>query len=277
MFSLITATGMDARNFLQGQLTQDMDRVTANCSPLAAWCTPRGRVIATLRLLAHDEGVGVVLPSEMVDPVLAGLARYRLRAKVDLAPAGTDWTAVAVANAQDFELLKARHLMPEAAPDASRSLEGVHTVRPSQEQDFIEIYARRTALEALDLAFAKPLHATGWRQCRIAAGIADIVPATTDKYTPHMLNLDLLGAISFEKGCYTGQEIVARTEHLGSVKRRLKRFSASSALAVGDGVLLDGTTVGNVVAAADRDVLVMLPVALHEQKLHAAGAQLHPH
>lgn len=276
MFSQIIASGTDARTFLQGQLTQDVAAVTPQHSPLAAWCSPQGRVIATLRLMALTDGVGLVMPFEMIGEVIAGLSIYRLRAQVTLQPVGEEWRAQAVANAADIELLKARQLLPEARAAATCHAAGIHAVCPTDSREFVEVYGAEDALAAADLNFLKPLSATDWQAARIAAGITDIVPATSRRFTPHMLNLDRLGALSFAKGCYTGQEIVARTQHLGSVKRRVARFRATAPVALGDPVSLDGTTVGEVVAAAHREVLAVLPVALQEVGLHAADVALQP-
>ncbi len=276
MFGLVSVTGTDARNFLQGQLTQDVATVTGEHSPLAAWCTPRGRVQALLRLLAEDGGIGLVLPVELLADVVTGLERYRLRASVEFRRADPDWSAQAVANQTDLELLRARGLLPPARRDASRRRDGVTAVTVDPDGRVVEIYATRPALAAAGLSFTAPLSAADWQAGRIAAGIADVVPATSARFTPHMLNLDRLGAVSFDKGCYAGQEIIARTQHLGSAKRRLAHFRAAAPLAIGDAVQLDGTSVGEVVAAADRDALALLPVELHGRELHAGRVRLEP-
>ncbi|MGB5345113.1 MAG: hypothetical protein WBN23_03015 [Woeseia sp.] len=276
MYSKITVAGPDAISFLQGQLTQDLRLVTESFSPLAAWCTPKGRVIAVMRLLQTGDGVDLVLPGGLAAEVTAGLAVYRLRAKVEFSAAGPDWRALAIANTTDLELLRARQLLPFAAAGVSCVADGLHIVSPNARQDHIEVYGDATALQSAGLSFVSPLTDTDWQAARIAAGITDLVPATSGKFTPQMLNLDTLAAVSFNKGCYTGQEIVARTQHLGAVKRRIARFHAAAPLALGENVTLDGTTVGEIVAAAERDVLAVLPIALHGVELHATNIALHP-
>ena len=276
MYAQITATGTDTLDFLQGQLTQDMGAVTSSNSPLTAWCTPQGRVIATMRLLHLADGIGMVLPAELAAEVIAGLSVYRLRSRVVLSQSDETWCALAVANAPDIELLKARQLLPEARAGASRAAGGVTTVCPDLNRSFVEVFATRDALDGAEVDFVSPLTASDWQAGRIAAGITDIVPATTKKFTPHMLNLDRVDAISFDKGCYAGQEIVARTQHLGSVKRRVAHFRSAAPLAIGDSVQLDGTSVGQVVAAAGHDVLVMLPVDLHGTRLDVGDVSLDP-
>ena len=112
---------------------------------------------------------------------------------------------------------------------------------------------------------------------KIRAGIAEITSANTEKYTPHMLNLDRIGAISFDKGCYTGQEVVARTENLGQSKRRLMRYACDApGIKVGDKLADHERDVGNVVNVSGTDLLAVTPVASHEQSLTIDGVTATP-
>lgn len=95
MFTQVEVRGPDAAAFLQAQLTQDIARVSAMSSPLAAWCTPKGRVVVVLRLLELSDGYGLVMPPGLASEVLASLQKYRLRAKVDLAVAAPSWQSLA--------------------------------------------------------------------------------------------------------------------------------------------------------------------------------------
>lgn len=111
----------------------------------------------------------------------------------------------------------------------------------------------------------------------ILAGIPVVDDRNTEAYTPHMLNLDKLGAISFTKGCYTGQEVVARTEHLGKARRRLMRYEADKdGIAVGDKVSDGERNIGDVVNIVDRNLLAVTPVDLHDRVLTIGAASLQP-
>ena len=111
----------------------------------------------------------------------------------------------------------------------------------------------------------------------VSQGIPTIDASNTEAHTPHMLNLDKLDAISFTKGCYTGQEVVARTEHRGKTKRRMMRYSASDdGLAVGAKITDDERTVGEVVNVAGRELLAVTPLDLHDRILHADTIELTP-
>ncbi|MEQ8206662.1 MAG: hypothetical protein RIA65_10840 [Woeseia sp.] len=277
MYTQILATGDDANGFLQGQLTQDLTLVSTGSSPLAAWCNPKGRVIAVLRLLALENGIGMVLPESLGHTVIDGLLRYRLRAHLELQPVSAQWQAIALSNEQDLATLEAMDLLPERAANASRSRSGIVTVSLDAQRSVVELYADGAALEAEALTFIAPLSAEQWAARRIQAGVTDINDATTEQFTPHMLNLDRLNAISFSKGCYPGQEIVARTEHLGSVKRRVARYRFDGTpISNGEPVQFAGAESGVVVASAEDWLLALVPANLHDKTLSCAGQELTP-
>ena len=111
----------------------------------------------------------------------------------------------------------------------------------------------------------------------IRSGSVRISADNTEKFTPHMISLDQAGAISFQKGCYTGQEIVARTEHRGKSRRRLARYSSdANEIAVGDELFDGETAVGVVVNAAGGEVLAVTPAAIHDKVLLLNGADARP-
>ena len=196
--------GPGAVSFLQGQLSNDIGRLTDTSSLLAAFSSPQGRVLALLHLMSHDGGILAVLPRELLTPTLAALRKYVLRAKVTLEDAG-----------------------------ASLSIAGMHA--PPPPPDGIGIYtvnrdpSRYWAIGAPENGAVSTEHGPvlseqEWRLADIRAGLPQIYLPTREVFVAQMLNLDLLDGISFSKGCYTGQEIIARTQHLGRIKRRLYRL-----------------------------------------------------
>lgn len=216
--------GADAQGFLQGQLTNDVAALDAMHSQYAGYCTPKGRLLASLLLWQHDGAYRMLLPRELCEPIRKRLSMYILRAKVkasDVSPhlalfglAGEGAATVAAAIAgtvpagmhelvhgDDVALLKlpqARYLIVASASAAA------------------SVESRLTSAAA---ANAESL----WTGLDIAAGIANIHPATQEQFVPQALNFDLIAALSFNKGCYPGQEIVARTHYLGRVKQRMVR------------------------------------------------------
>lgn len=256
-YRIVTVAGPDRVPFLQGQLTQDLVRLQPGVGLPAAWCNPKGRVLVTGTLLGFDDLVGYAVPFDMADAVLRRLGMYRLRAKVEIALAGSDWAAAALAG------------MP--APQR-----GVIAVRHAGDRPWAELFgpADGIALCGLGLQW---LDGEAWRRMRVAAGLPDIGAEASERYTPHMLNLDRIGALSFTKGCYTGQEVVARTEHLGSVKRRLARFDVSGYTPLIGDRLRDGSgDVGEVVVAAGSAILAMLPVGRHRESFSIGSGRAEP-
>ncbi|MEO0616541.1 MAG: hypothetical protein AAFY69_10465 [Pseudomonadota bacterium] len=242
--TLIEATGEDREDFLQGQLTQDLRSVdTTFPVRLAASCDAKGRVLAVLTLIRHGDRLLLALRSDQADAWLAHVLRFRLRARVELAPC-EDLKIVASAAGNAW------------TPLADAALEHPPSGEPSWRIDGIT-----ERLAPADEA-AETLDASAWRAARIAANIADVGPAAAGDFTPHMLGLDRVGAISFSKGCYTGQEVVARTEHLGAVKRRAQRIRVSAGVLDEGAALLSGDrSAGRIVVASGDSGLAVLPVA----------------
>lgn len=275
MYELIQISGNDARDFLQGQLTQDIKKLDAAISLPAAWCNPKGRVIAILRLLSLQDSIGLVISKSLTDSVVKRLGMYRLRAKVDIGRPDGNWRALAVSDAQAFAALDSAGLLPAAG--TARANHRLIAVDNSTADRFVEVFGTDNAFTDAGLRFDAPLSDADWSTLRIRAGLADITTENTEKYTPHMLNLDRLGAISFNKGCYTGQEVVARTENLGASKRRLLRYRCDApGIAIGDRLAQDGRDVGTVVNVCGNDLLAVAPVAGAPQPLTINNAVATP-
>ena len=275
MYELIHIRGNDAEDFLQGQLTQDVAKLSAAVSLPAAWCNPKGRVITTVRLLSLDDSIGLLIPASLVDTVIQKLTMYRLRSDVSIERSGDHWTSIVVSDDHEIDALAGQGLLP--ASNAACASKGLIAVDVSAAERFVEIFGPEQAFRevglALDTARVDDQRAT----MKIRAGIAEITAENTEKYTPHMLNLDKQGAISFNKGCYTGQEVVARTENLGESKRRLRRYRCdASGIAIGDKLSDGERDIGTVVNVSGSDLLAVTPVAVHDRPLTINGATAKP-
>ena len=217
--------GPDAATFLQGQLTADVRLLADGRTQLAAANTPQGRVTALLRLRQQGDAVHALLPAALAEPLAAQLRRYVLRAKLRI---NVDERPVAWLDDDG------------TAPDGAL----VFQYDPT----------RRVALLPAGAAgpAGSPDAETRWRAADVAGGQPQVDAATAGQFVAQMLNLDLLDGISFQKGCYTGQEIVARTQHLGRIKRRMLRFRAAGGAPPAPlaALLQDGQKVGEVLIAA---------------------------
>ncbi len=227
---LLVVTGPDRISFLQGQMTQDMATVEPGIGTVSGWADPKGRLIFAGHLFGlhtgAEESVGLLVPAELAEVLLKRLRMYVLRAK-------------AVVALSDLPILGLFGPPPTAVDGAVRlhGSDGRHLLLGHTPE---AIGAQTTDA---------PL--TEWDLAEIRAGIPGIVAATTGEFVPQMVNLDLLGGISFTKGCYTGQEIVARIKYLGRLKRRMLRFAATDALPLpGMPLYAASGAVGQVVSAA---------------------------
>ena len=257
-YGLIHVSGGDATVFLQGQLTNDIHQVTRDRSQLSAWCSPKGRVLTTLRVLADRDGYLLRLPAQRLTAVMARLHMFVMRADVKLADVSQQLAVIGVSGPGAAELV-APWLTPSMQEDGSVSRHGDLLLVSVGSRQRFEIYGPAPQLRSVwsSLADATAVGPAVWSLLDIRAGVAEIGDATADAFIPQMLNLDHLGAVSFSKGCYTGQEIVARTQYLGKLKRHLHRAVLESPQCPQPGSTLyardngqGGAEVGQVVTAA---------------------------
>ena len=231
---ILRFTGPDALSFLQGQITNDTKRLTASNSMLAAYLNPQGRVLALIYLLPHSSGTLAILPRELLQPTAERLRKFVLRAKVKIDDPGE---ALVVSGYHGTQALAQAGLPVPAEGDGYVERDGVGVARVGRDEVRHWVVAAPSAQpDAPDAGASIERH---WRLADIHAGLPQVYAATCEAFVAQMLNLDLLDGISFSKGCYTGQEIVARTQHLGRIKRRLFRVSLPpGAWHIGDEVFL---------------------------------------
>jgi hypothetical protein len=231
---VIRINGPEHQAFLQGQLTQDVRRASPSVTLIAGWADAKGRLAWAGHLFARDDALCMLVPAALGDALVRRLRMFVLRAKVDIQ--ATDLAILGLDAGMTLPALPPGWQPLRLAADASRRL----LVGPQPEMAAV--------LSALG---ATPLTPGEWRRRNIRAGLAEITPATSGAFVPQMLNLDLVDGISFAKGCYTGQEIVARTRYLGRIKRRMLRFAANgTAPAAGEPVHAERGVVGQIVLAA---------------------------
>jgi len=209
--------GPDSLSFLQGQISNDTRRLTEGHSLCAAYSSPQGRVLALMHLLPHSSGIVALLPRELVAPTMAGLRKFVLRAKVKIEDAGEH---LEVTGQHGAALLQSAGVsVPQTG---ARYLEtdeiGVATVNHDPTRYWVVGSTEKLAALGLSgAASAADRIENDWRLADIRAGLPQIYASTSEVFVAQMLNLDLLDGISFSKGCYTGQEIIARTQHLGRI------------------------------------------------------------
>lgn len=217
-FALLRFTGSDARDFLHGQLTCDVQALQPGFSSYGGYCSPKGRLLATFLLVCDGEGYTMLLPAAIAEAIRKRLAMYVLRSKV-----AVSLMSVTPIGASGDDLAAALFGLRLEVPAQTHRASGCAIRLPG---DRVLVIGEQNQ--------PVPADDGHWRRLDIAAGIPFIGPETQEQFVPQMVNLDLIGALSYSKGCYPGQEIVARTHYLGRLKQRMYRVSAQAVLSAGD-------------------------------------------
>jgi len=210
---LIAVSGPDAVSFLQGQLTVDMTEIKTKKHGLAAFCNLKGRIHALFRLFYDEDSYYLAAPKEVVTQALTQLKKFARFSKVTLTEVSEEWQHFGIFNAEYF--------------DAA----GIISLTLSNNLQRFELWGQSKLMQEQwnKLSLTLPIKTFNeWKLLDIEAGIPNIWPETQEKFLPHYLNLPQLGAVSFSKGCYVGQEIIARMQYRGNVKRGLSRVLIES-------------------------------------------------
>lgn len=240
--ALIAISGPDARTLLQGQFTNDIEAVNESRTQLSAWCSIKGRVLALFRIWQRGEALHLELPAELEDSITARLRMYVLRARVSIESASQDTIRFGVSGTAVTEFLAREHGPLPARPDRALRAGECTFVRLRGDPPRFQVIAPFDAARALwehCREISTPVTVPAWDLLDIRAGIPSISAAQSDLFLPQALHLDRVDGLSFDKGCYAGQEIIARTQYLGRLKRHLRRAAlhATESPTPGDAVL----------------------------------------
>jgi len=231
---LIAARGPDAAAFLHAQLTSDAAGLAAPSTQYSGYCSPKGRLIATFLVWRREEGFLLQLPESLRGAVQARLSKYVLRSHVTLAR-GEERLFGVWGNEAARVVETLAGALPVSAHDAVAAQAVCVTRLPVERYLVAAAAAQAEQVRSVLLAAARSEPESAWASLDIAAGVPVITPPTQEEYVPQMVNLDLIGGVSYTKGCYPGQEIVARTHYLGRLKQRMYRVRVPrSGAGVGD-------------------------------------------
>ncbi len=226
-YKLIEIAGDDAVSFLLGLSTSDVKLVSPSYSQFSAICDTKGRVLASFLIFKRYGAYYLFLPADMVDPVIRKLKLHVLRAKVSINDHGENLKLIGLSGTGTTRLLSQVLAMPiqEGSPGATFQ-SGEYTVisMPGQTQPRWLVVGSNDAMGALCEKLRSDIvliDKDEWAYLDTISGVPFIVPATAGEYLPQMLNLESLGGLSFSKGCYPGQEVVARLHYRGKLKRKL--------------------------------------------------------
>lgn len=253
---LLQIQGEDAITFLQGQVTNDVKQLDGHQAHYTAYCSPKGRMLALFLAFAHYDHMHLQLPIELVASIAKRLKMYVMRSKVEIIDVSESIIKIGLSGQNAADLLKPHFSAIPKTDYELVSLENGAVLRLPGTLPRYEIFTDLNSAKLIWNDLCQHTTAVGapcWDWLEIQAGIPEVTLNTQEQFVPQMLNLDLLGAINFKKGCYTGQEIVARTHYLGTVKRRtyLAQLNSKEQPKAGDEVFNDaGEAVGKVVRSA---------------------------
>ncbi len=274
---VLAVRGPDASKFLQGQLTCNLNYLSDSQSSLGARCNQKGRMQSSFRILVQGDGCLLAMASELLEPQLADLKKYAVFSKAKLSDESASWVRFGLTGG-DATLSGLGLELPQEDGAVVRA-DDLIAIRVSS--DRAELWGPAEQAEHLARQLAAQLpqgELNQWLLGQIRAGLGQVMAQTRELFIPQMLNLQAVGGVSFKKGCYTGQEIVARMQYLGKLKRRLYRLALPAGELPAPGTPLFSPThnsaIGEVVLAAQAPDQVELLAVLQAEAVEDGNLHL---
>ncbi|MGH8746522.1 MAG: YgfZ/GcvT domain-containing protein [Burkholderiales bacterium] len=262
-------TGEDARGFLHAQLTNDIEHLPADQARFAGWCSAKGRLLASFIVLPQPDGFLLQLAADLAPTVAKRLAMFVMRMKVKIFDVSQRYAQLGVWGTNAIPCLAELGLTLGQAPMTVAKAGELSAVR--LDPDRVLIVAQPEQVERIEAGLGSAMSEEDeWTLLDIRAGRALIEQATQDLFVPQMINLQAVGGVDFRKGCYPGQEIVARAQYRGQIKRRMIRARLGAHIDAHPGTDLysddrpgqaSGTVVSIAAAGGGRELLAVVPIA----------------
>ncbi|XQA71007.1 YgfZ/GcvT domain-containing protein [Xanthomonas sacchari] len=244
----VALRGPDAAAFAHAQFANDVQALAVGQWQWNAWLTAKGRVIAVFALLRQaDDALLMLLADGGAEELATALGRFVFRRKLRV-------------SVEDTLVAFGRLSLPEQARGATSAHDEAGVIELDMGGDGLPRTLRLVPAPAADAPAADPALAEAWRAADLRLGLARLAPSQREQWTPQQLGLDRLHAFSVKKGCYPGQEIVARTHFLGKAKRAAQLLEVDAPVAIDAEVLRDGQPFGSVVSVAGTLALAVLPL-----------------
>jgi hypothetical protein len=241
--SILEITGEEAESFLQNLLTNDVNQLSNNQGQLSGFCNPKGRLLALFWLIKHNDRFLALLPNDNADTLLKRLQMFKLRSKVTITDVSEQLAAFAVLSDNENKIETIQLSAPLTAGVVITEMNAITTLLDRQSEQDWQLCAPEF-----------------WDELTIEAGIPSVFSASKEQFTPQQLNLDLINGVSFSKGCYPGQEVVARLHYLGKPSRRLflAEYTGEAPAPNQTVTDADGNTVGHIVCVSSANNPLML-------------------
>ncbi|MBL4622354.1 MAG: folate-binding protein YgfZ [Immundisolibacteraceae bacterium] len=290
---ILNITGEDAASFLQSQLTNDANQLSKDSGQISGYCNHKGRLLGLFQLIATDTGFLAITPSEVLESLTKRLQMFVMRSSVTLKNLTESDGVASIWGDDAASWLAGRGFQAGAEHYSCRQSTKFPLVtlvrQPGDTDSFLLLGPKQQLaeffLESTEKAPAFS-HENDWKLETINNGQPTVVTATSDAFIPQMINLDLINGVSFQKGCYPGQEIVARTRYLGKLKKRMMLFeidadNSEPVPVAGDPIMAEGNeqSVGTVVDASILSgghyrLLAVIRLAALEKPLSVNGLEL---
>ena len=254
LFEIIFVGGKDRVEFLQGQVTQDIEKLDEHKTRNAAFCNPKGRVVATCQLFQFNENIGVIVHHTMCKIIIDRLNKYIFRSDVNIKLSSDTWSSC-FKNGDSDEIRK------QVIMNSDQFI----VMNDLKESGAKEIFSNTENIEISKYSMKKQ----EWKAARMTENLVDISIENSEKYTPHMLNMDITDGISFQKGCYVGQEVVARTEHIGRAKRRVIVYKVDSTdIKLDDKLFYNGKDTGaQIISIEGSTMMAIINISFKDKSL----------
>ncbi|MCW8962396.1 MAG: folate-binding protein [Gammaproteobacteria bacterium] len=282
-YALLAINGEDAKDFLHTQFINDIDSLDESHSHLNGYCNPKGRLIANFRVFWREDTIYLRFPADLLDAVSKKLNMYKMRSKVNIEDHSDDMVRIGYSGkTADTRLAEILSRIPDAENEVV-TIDNLSVIRIPGITPSYELYGDAglitdiwTKLDVQDAPVGMP----AWQLIEVLAGIPHVTLASTEQHVPQMLNYQAIDGLSFTKGCYPGQEIVARMHYLGKLKKRmyLARVQADEAPHVNQELVSSNTETGsrtghliNVAAHPDGDYAVLAVIQISDaesEKIH---------
>jgi folate-binding protein YgfZ len=277
---VVRISGPGTDKFLQGQFSQNLDEVTPDRSPRAAAATPKGRAYCLTRMVRSGDDILMDFPSELADDIISHLRKYLMLFRGTTMELVQETRIVGILGNELAEKLAQTALSSLEQPGDSCALRDgilVKTQSTAEGTPRFEFWQTQDGEVALPDGIRMPV--ADWQASEIAAGVASLTAATQESFVPQMLNWQHVGGVHFKKGCYTGQEVIARMHFLGQLKKSLFRFRLEQAEDLptpGSALLADERSVGEVVNSVkyhdgSAELLAVVRHDATENTLHPDG------
>ncbi len=277
-YSIVRVSGGDAETFLQGQFSCDVKEVTTEQSRLGTANTSKGRAYATFRMAKQAEDYLIRLPSELVEDFVTRLNKYIVFSKADMT-IEEQWVALGVSGTESINILQKHFKAIPGEIDSTTTEKNAVIIKvPSSTTPRYEIWSPHGIAQSLLETNNETIGTqTNWDWIEVNEGISEIFTQTQESFVPQMLNLQHLNAISFKKGCYTGQEIIARMKYLGKLKKATFLLSVSPIIETQPGAAVfelgsdkkRGTVVRS--ASSDKNNTTLILAVLDIESIKSGG------